>query len=721
MARLSWTTVLMMLGFFGIAMSADEPRKLEFTPGMGEKGFVYVIWPGSYGTTPEMFRQRGGITFLEGPEDTSLDQSYTMDGSLSFRNWFHVSTDLPGIMSEVTDSDEEGWHVYRIRPSMNMVPMEHPHNSYTHLALGGVLWSQVHSAIWVSRREITIGEDAPWRDNPDYDRNWENFGLGLAQPLLSVQSPLRENESHRDRALAFMDFLVEEENGVLTFELRNMLRSLFGWSDVRRFPFLRPGGATPLRTAILESFDWGRINLPRELQRDLATGLPDEELCRSVIRVLRDLGTAVVLGLAQGSMMRRDNQEGCNALADFAQKNQSLDASTDVRIETFTGLDPHVKICKTRGLKEPCVDVPVPRGKCVAIPKDMMGEVSSLRPNAAVGQCQVYRRSDCIDKFITAKSNFQISKHEARENTQSFRCGPDVFLPKSPWEWNVGMQSQHCHRIDSLKFGWKLGSGTWDDLHVSFKECPMPGETNEISDTMSTNWEKWLNINLEQLFGEPRPKLTDVRDVYLMGKAGFWTRTFGSHDFRLKGIQLLASCADSNFTVKWQKHQTINEKLHVGNRLRLASPTTIYPLWNDSISPQDWKGSPPCSHISQLQVTLEIGDEHWAGSVNDIYVNVGKGSFWIMSRPDHKVVRTVGIDLQEAFEKNLVALDELKELSIENRGGGDQVHVQGIIVRATCAGHSQKSLYYDKMVKDWIKGWRGQWHLPLPPDVWIEY
>ncbi|PHH80294.1 hypothetical protein CDD80_2135 [Ophiocordyceps camponoti-rufipedis] len=656
MARLSWATALLLLGIVRFVVSANEP-KLEFTQGMGNNDFVYVVWRGAYGTRPEMFRRRGGISFLDGPEDTSLDRSYTFDGPLSFRNWFHVSTDLANTISSLTSPEETGWHVYRISPSMNMVPIDDPPYGYTHQALGGIMWTQVHSVLWVTGYEATIAENAPWRNNPDYDPRWSRFGLGLPQPLLSFQSPLRGGESRRDRALRFMDFLVGEENEALAPDLRRTLDNLFDWTARRRFPLFRPGG--------------------------------DEELCRTVVRLIRALGGAVAAGVARGSTMKRENEQSCDALADFAQKNQSIETGTEKQMATFTGLDdlmivnePHIKICKDNDLKGPCVDVPVPRGKCVAIPEDMMGEVSSLRPNAAAGRCHVYR---------------------------------------GPWEWSTKMQRQHCHRIDSLEFWLKLARGTLDSLHVSFKDCPEPGETHELTDTRRRNFGMWHKIDLQKFFGEPTPELSRVTELYLWGLVSRTNYVFGSTDFKLGGIQLSAHCADSNFTVRWQEHKTMDQTLHVGDEFYTASRNKLYNLWQNSISPQEWKGNPPCSHFSQMSVTLEIGNLVWAGSVNDIYVNIGKASTWIIGDPKRKDVRTVEIDLQEAFEKKLVALDDLKELRIQNWGGGDDVHVQNIVVRATCAGGSKKSVYYDKKIEEWIGGRGGEWHLALPPEVWIEY
>ncbi|PFH56699.1 hypothetical protein XA68_16123 [Ophiocordyceps unilateralis] len=728
MARLSWTTLLLLLGIVGVSISIDTPQ--QFAQGIGEREFVYIIVGGQDGVTPDIFRSRGGISLSASEEDPSRqDTSYSYDGPGRYFNWFPISTRLNTTIFMQTVPRWRGWHIFRLRPSMNMVPVGTAMYGYTHYALGGVTWSQVHSVAWLSGSEDAMPQDFGWRPNPDYNPAWENFGLGVGQPLLSIRSPLQGNETRRDRAVRFMDYLVGEENEALTAEMRRTLDNLLGWSARRRFPLFQAGEPPSLVSSVIGRVDWRSSDIPAWLQRALATGLPDLALCREAIRALH----MIVEGSSGGSIkffMKREDKEACNQLADYAQKNQAGDASVDGQLATFTDLDdlmmvngPQIKVCQNDAMNEPCVDLAARRGECVVVPDDYIGEVTSLKPNIAAGRCQVYLRPDCTYDLFEVQGGNLIDLHKSESHYEyndlprSFRCGPEVYLPTGPWEWNEKLRRQHCDRIDRLEFYLKIGSGTWDSLYAAFSASP---ETHRIADAVRDNFEMWQNIDLLRFFGEQTPELTKVTDLHLLGLVSSWNYAFGSEVFELKGIQLRAHCANSTFKVRFQKHKTMAEKLHIGNRFYTSQRNRYYDLWQDTISPEDWKASPPCSHFSELEVTLEISNEYYADSQNDIYVNIGKAHTRIMSRPKHREVKTVDIDLQKAFGQKIVALGDLNELTIENRGGSDDVYPKDITVRAICSSGSQKSVYHYKTIDQWIQGGK-KWHLPLSPEVWDEY
>lgn len=228
MARSSWTALALVLASQLVLLTRtilagppDHARPV-FNHTMEAPSFVYCLVPGQFGVTPEMFRARGGIQLLSGSILTpiSTNPGRTIGGLYRHRL---------------------GWRLYRIAASPNMIPRGGvTSHGYSHSAVGGIVWTQVQAVAYFEEGTQHI-EGLTWVANPDYNGQWEGYGLGSEQPLLPLHPWVHEDASMRAFAVAFMDSLVGEANSGLGAERRALLDELLGWTSRREFPLFVPG------------------------------------------------------------------------------------------------------------------------------------------------------------------------------------------------------------------------------------------------------------------------------------------------------------------------------------------------------------------------------------------------------------------------------------------------------------------------------------------------
>ncbi|PHH72285.1 hypothetical protein CDD80_4636 [Ophiocordyceps camponoti-rufipedis] len=257
------------------------------------------------------------------------------------------------------------------------------------------------------------------------------------------------------------------------------------------------------------------------------------------------------------------------------------------------------------------------------------------------------------------------------------------------WEWGPSARETLCDRIDSLEVHMRIGDhlfdGTFDTLWVGFDGA---NTLHKMVKSPDAGFQGWTTIPLGPVFQD--------------------------------GLKLRANCFNSPLRVHYNDYSSINANLRVGGKYDIAGYGQMYHLWNDTIDPNKWTASPPCSHVTQLTVTLEIEGRDWAGTYNSLYAIIGKEYTLIHREATRREVYTVDIHLYRAFGEKIVNIDELKELAILSQGSHDQVFPKSINVRAICAGHGRKTMNVERDIKKWMAAGE-RWTLSLAPEEWNEF
>ncbi|KAF4585378.1 Heat-labile enterotoxin, A chain [Ophiocordyceps camponoti-floridani] len=313
------------------------------------------------------------------------------------------------------------------------------------------------------------------------------------------------------------------------------------------------------------------------------------------------------------------------------------------------------------------------------------------------------------------------SLHIFNDRAASFRCEPEPIPPVDIWEWSPSVRETLCDRIDGLEVYIRIGDksfeGTLDTLWVGFDGSNV---VQKVAISPSAGFEGWTTILLGPFFEDHAPELERLGGLRLYGTAAWTSYVFGADEFKLSGLKLRANCFNSPIRVHYTDYSSINAGLKVGGLFGLTNKTLMYPLWNESLNPKNWTASPPCSHITQLTVTLEIEDKEWAGTYNSLYALIGNEKALIHHKATRKEVYTIDINLRRAFDQKIVKVDDLKELAILNDGTHDQVLPKSVNVRAICAGRRRTNMNVESEIKKWIPCGKN-WTLSLAPREWNEF
>ncbi|PFH62182.1 hypothetical protein XA68_14723 [Ophiocordyceps unilateralis] len=731
---LAFTTSLLLWPGSSDAQPPPPPR---FRYSMETAEFVYILIPGVLDVTPAMFRHRGGI-FMADDMTFDHDEAYGYDNMGDHYAYTPVSTSIDETISGLYMS-RRGWWLYRITASLNMMPRYTNGRGYSHAALGGVPWTMVHSFT------VFLGNEQPrafvWQDNADYDPRWEAFGLSGPQPLLSGRG-VPEGTTLRELAVSFMNGLTGPQNQLFNDSSLQTLRELFDW-DVqaepnRNFPLLRRFQPMSLVSASLAHLNWNQVTtIPPRLRLVLAGGLPTRSQC------------ALALGAPglgpSGFKRKRSEEESCQKLATLVQDKYGLamvvqdkyglatedgERNTTRRLprpEDMVKVDAAIVLmCKNDNFNPPCIKFETPPGECVPVPDEYLETVSAVLPNKTAGSCHIYTGLDCTGTTIEIQHSVPLSLWDEplkpfNDQIGSIRCD-GAYQPAEAverWEWSPETMKEHCSHFDQLRLHFNLssdrGSGTYDKLWLAFPGAP---NMHPIVDGPPAGFEEWQTINLQEVFMSSRVEVAGLKSIGIAGTASFPTALFAMDEFTIAGIKLSARCAGSGIMVDNNKYLSLEKSLKVGDRFGEAQKGATYALWEGGIGPEDWVAKPPCSHFEQLSLTLEVADESWAGTSNDLHALVGSGKFHLASHPSRREVFSIDMNLEEAFGSKVVKVGQISSLAIRSEGGHDQALLHSVTMRAICAGRG-KSVMVETEVDKWIADGT-QWSHQLEPEMWTE-
>lgn len=122
-------------------------------------------------------------------------------------------------------------------------------------------------------------------------------------------------------------------------------------------------------------------------------------------------------------------------------------------------------------------------------------------------------------------------------------------------------------------------------------------------------------------------------------------------------------CADSDIWIDNNKFASLDKTMTMKE-----STMGKFIVWEDSLELTDWVSRPACSHLKQLQVGLQLADQSWAGTGNDLRLSVGNSDSLLAHDPSRGEKFENTIDLKEAFGKPIVPLTDIKNIKIYNKG-----------------------------------------------------
>ncbi|RDA84818.1 hypothetical protein CP532_3173 [Ophiocordyceps camponoti-leonardi (nom. inval.)] len=739
-----------------------QPQIPTFVQTMEPHEFVYVIVDGESDFTPLRCRSRGGLLVEEDGFDTFVvDMAYgyeTAESSVEESAYERVSRDLIDSMNTIYSSPY-GWWIYRIAASPNMVPTVLSYKSYSHMALGGIQWTQIHSWTIIQERFWGEPELLDWTLNGEYNSSWEAFGLNGRQPLLAGFRRPDIALSRRQLAVAFMNHLTSRNNTLLDEERRQTLRELLDWNaeaePSRDFPLLRRPLAPDLTSSILSQIDWDNVPIPPLLRLLLSGGLASLRQC---IRAMRAMRYGVDPGSGSGSMRRR-SEENCDKLAEVSKDEFNI-KGTDfserpgtrsfcksyhcikrgAKLGKTVGKQKEeaskftVKICEDENMKPNCVDVEAAPDECVVVPDNYKGRVSSLQLNSTTAACSFFTNGDCSGGTFELDPSEPMASLDSgspllpfNDKITSLRCREAAQLlnsqqhPSEVWTWSPEAQKSHCAEFDQLKIFFSLSgefqAGTTDKLHLGFSNGV---NMHDIKNSPPAGFYDWQDVDLQHVFGAPKVKVSSIRTVQLAATASWLSGLMGADEWKLDGLRIHGRCAGSGIEVKNDKFIKFSppKALFVGDVFRTVRAHTKSIVWEEFINLDDWTVSPPCSHFKQLSVTLEIADEEYAGTTNDLYVVVNEAKFLIMSSPAEREVRTIPIDLEKAYGSKMIKVGDVNRIGIiPLHGHHNQCLPKSLTLRAICAGKDGKSLEIERNIGKWLSDAQ-QWSLDVTPDMW---
>ncbi|RDA89768.1 hypothetical protein CP533_3567 [Ophiocordyceps camponoti-saundersi (nom. inval.)] len=722
-----------------------QPPPPTFVQAMERPEFVYVIVDGESGFTPVTFRTRGGILVEEEGFDTFVvDMAYgyeTAESSVEESAYERVSRNVTDSMNTIYPS-ARGWWVYRIAASPNMVPTVFSYHSYSHMALGGIQWTQVHSFTVITEPYWESPDTLDWTDNEEYDPRWEQFGLNGRQPLLTGWA--HATFTRRQLAVAFMNHLTSPQNTLLNEQQRQTLRELLDWNAEaepnRDFPLLRRGSVASLTSLTLSQIDWDLVPIPPVLRLLLSGGLASLNSCVTAIRAfLHDQGS---------SPKRRRSEEDCERLAEISKDKFSVNvayiekpvgrgfcksyhcAERGAKLaQALQKKKFKVQMCENEDLKPACVDVEAPSGECESLSRggDCNGGTFELDPQEKTASLGGSGPLFPFNKKISS-----LRCQEAAEATAKHT--PDV------WTWSGEAQKSVCSEFDKLDVFFSLSpefqAGTTDKLHLGFSNAV---NMHTIKDSPSAGFFDWQTIDLQHVFGAPTVKVSSIRTLQLAATASWLSGLMGADEWKLAGefdimvcffhphskpstpgIRLHGRCAGSGILVSNEKFASFSppKPLFVGDVFRRVRARTKCVVWEEFINLDDWVASPPCSHFSHLSTTLEMADEEYAGTTNDLYAVVNETKFRIFSSPKEREVRTIPIDLEQAYGSKTVKVEDVNRIGIVPlHGHHNKCLPKSLTLRAICAGKNGKSLEIERDIGRWLAD-GDRWSLDVHPDMW---
>ncbi|XP_044715135.1 Heat-labile enterotoxin, A chain [Hirsutella rhossiliensis] len=345
---------------------------------------------------------------------------------------------------------------------------------------------------------------------------------------------------------------------------------------------------------------------------------------------------------------------------------------------------PAVHLCENDTFNPPCTTVKSSAGQCVSVPTSLKGKVSSVRPNEAAGTCRFYNKPGCKDgeggHFDVSYPGADVSKGEwprpedFNDKIASFRCdaAKESNTPEQ-WEWSPKSQPQLCSHFDHLNLGFQLsdssGAGTWDTIKLDFPNAA--SKKHVIANGPAAGFHEWQPINMQNVFGSDLVEVRRMSKIRLATEINQAVLDFKEADeWSLIGLKLTARCAKSGIWVDMDKFASMN-------RLMQAKPTDSgryryhrdWEVWADDIKSEDWVPRPPCSHFQQMDVRVEMADESWAGTNNDLYIYAGNGRFQIAHQPSRRQSYISNVNLEVAYRSSAVPVADIKRISIKSEGG----------------------------------------------------
>ncbi|PHH77918.1 hypothetical protein CDD80_7600 [Ophiocordyceps camponoti-rufipedis] len=393
-----------------------------------------------------------------------------------------------------------------------------------------------------------------------------------------------------------------------------------------------------------------------------------------------------------------------------------------------------VYLCKENGFSEPCTNVAAPLSKCVDVTGQLSGAVTSLRPSVAAGTCAFYTERGCrggrfearypgIDLYLRDDVEY---RSVFNDKVASFQCNGTVkptatsLEPKKTsgnqhWVWSSQMLEQQCTHFDRLWVQVRIGDpGSYDQLKLEF--VGSEGKQHFIAESPDKGFRMWQDVDLNGVFKTDVISINRIRRVRLVAVP---TNSFsGGRPWKLDGIRFRARCAKSGYMVEHTKLLSINKRVEISNSyggdLWLDSE---YTGWEGFVNPEDWMGTPPCSHFRTLNVVLQIANRHWAGTSNDIYVHVGRKRFLLAHSPEVAEAFPITIDLRQAFGAKSVPFANLTRISLSSQGGHDEAFPKKIRIDALCDSEEQMLLRIERWIQRWIPD-GGRWGFGVEPSSW---
>ncbi|KAJ6438181.1 Benzoate carboxyl methyltransferase [Purpureocillium lavendulum] len=320
---LDWANV-----YISLPPEPEREKPFAFSHGQYSHDIVYfaTFSAGTPGTpqwmpaiTPIRIRNNDGIQDLDENQLPDL-----IPATSSF-------DDLYGI----TQRYNSAW-IYRISTGPHMIrqPDMTEGQKRDYLAIGGILWSQISAFAVVMEGQNRT--DLVWRENPEYDRFWEQYGASPWQPLFDATDPGRAaalsrfhdavgpDQDDTDPYGFFLDELLRNDNPTMTRTSRNRLRRLLDWNrgdePSRTFPLGRTIRDVSLQVHALLAVDWTGLGLPADTVRMLQGGFPlEDQVGQAVIALAgsryhtQTFATAMGVGPAESLDGQIASQVGASA------------------------------------------------------------------------------------------------------------------------------------------------------------------------------------------------------------------------------------------------------------------------------------------------------------------------------------------------------------------------------------------------------------------------
>ncbi|KAF4595017.1 Protein-tyrosine phosphatase [Ophiocordyceps camponoti-floridani] len=487
-----------------------EPPSFDWSLTMSSHEWVYflVFEPLHH---PERIRNRGGFfTNVTGTSEGDWGWEFAGDSSqwLSLgRNLSHVVAAWPRSLQAI------GW-VLRVATSPNMIEAPQWANlaygtrtrepwfrqRFTHLALGGIFWSQVYS--YASLSSMPAGGPVTalwWQANEQYNRTWESYGASSPQSTLSGFE--LSNMTLRELARNFMNEITSRqnrrENGELTDGEVLVLRQLLNWDPEqdpnRDFPLRAAGHVTRLETQAMRSVNWEGIpGTPPHLLPRLIAGVATLAECAATYRSIFRHPRRSEESIEDTACKLQGLPEGCQSgscVSLFARARQELGSDDG-------------EVCRTEKGQGQCghrLQYEVP---------GEMAKVSGVQKMPIPG-CERIRQV----VFALAMTPVLIDTY-SHLNVQVGGQGPDSLIPLN---------------------------------HVDRRKGPLISKT----------------IGLKNVFGSETVHLADLKMIKLFDTPKPYD-LFGSTKWTIEGLWLQAECASSNKVLRMSKFGQENKEVQHG-------------------------------------------------------------------------------------------------------------------------------------------------------------